>query len=80
MNIPFGSPSLQLKRSALTPPTVAVVETRFCIEVAKDFTSGALEFYDPSEWAKLQQLYGSLKHLQGHPTGPGADQGSAISR
>jgi len=49
---------------------------RFCIEVAKDFTSGALEFYDAQEWSKLQQLYGSLKHLQTEP----ATQQAAVTR
>ena len=33
MNIPSGVPSFQVKRSALTPPTVAVDERRFCIDV-----------------------------------------------
>src|SRR5262249_3943427 len=33
MNMPSGVPSFQVNRSALTPPTVAVAERRFCIEV-----------------------------------------------
>jgi hypothetical protein len=36
---------------------------RFCLEVAKDFSAGTLEFYDQREWETLQKLYGSLKHL-----------------
>lgn len=37
---------------------------RFCIEVAKAFTSGQCRFYDADEFALLQKLYGSLRHLQ----------------
>ncbi len=33
MNMPLGRPSFQVKRSALTPPTVALAETRRCIEL-----------------------------------------------
>jgi hypothetical protein len=33
MNMLLGRPSSQVKRSALTPPTVALAETRFCIEL-----------------------------------------------
>ena len=35
MNIPLGRPSSKVKRSALTPPTVAVDDTRFCIDVTR---------------------------------------------
>ncbi|MBI4641497.1 MAG: DUF1177 domain-containing protein [Candidatus Tectomicrobia bacterium] len=38
--------------------------TRFCIEVAKAFGEGKCRFYDPDEFAKIVQLYGSMKHLQ----------------
>ncbi len=38
--------------------------TRFCIEVAKAFGEGKCRFYDPEEFAKIVQLYGSMKHLQ----------------
>lgn len=38
---------------------------RFCIEAAKAFTSGRCQFYDADEFALLQTLYGSLRHLQG---------------
>lgn len=37
---------------------------RFCVEVAKDFTSGIAHFYDPAEFARLVELYGSMRHLQ----------------
>lgn len=38
--------------------------TRFAVEVAKEFTKGGCNFYDTSEFAHLQKLYGSLNHLQ----------------
>jgi hypothetical protein len=54
---------------------------RFCIEVAKEFTSGHLEFYDHEEWTLLQELYGSLKHLQTPPTkAPPAAEGTKAVR
>lgn len=37
---------------------------RFSVEVAKAFTQGQCQFYDLNEFALLQKLYGSLKHLQ----------------
>jgi len=37
---------------------------RFCLEVAKAFTAGQCRFYDADEFALIQQLYGSLGHLQ----------------
>lgn len=37
---------------------------RFAIEVAKSFGAGKCSFYDPEEYAKLVELYGSMKHLQ----------------
>lgn len=37
---------------------------RYCIEVAKEYTRGNFEFYDVEEFQKLEQLYGSMKHLQ----------------
>lgn len=37
---------------------------RFCIEVAKEYTRGGFEFYDIEEFQRLEQLYGSMKHLQ----------------
>jgi hypothetical protein len=39
--------------------------TRFCIEVAKAFTEGKCRFYDEMEYARLVELYGSMKHLRG---------------
>jgi hypothetical protein len=38
---------------------------RFCVEVAKEFSSGALTFYDAAEHARLVELYGSLGRLVG---------------
>ncbi len=37
---------------------------RFCLEVAKSFTAGTCAFYSEQEFARLQQLYGPMKHLQ----------------
>ncbi len=37
---------------------------RFCIEVAKAYGMGACRFYDPEEFARLQALYGSMRHMQ----------------
>ena len=38
--------------------------TRFAVEVAKAYTSERARFYDPGEFARIVQLYGSMKHLQ----------------
>lgn len=37
---------------------------RFVVEVAKAFGQGRCSFYDEVEFKRLQQLYGSMKHLQ----------------
>ncbi|GGB52954.1 DUF1177 family protein [Virgibacillus dakarensis] len=37
---------------------------RFCIEVAKEYTQGQFDFYDEEEFNHLEELYGSMKHLQ----------------
>lgn len=37
---------------------------RYAIEVAKEYTAGTLKFYDEKEYDHLQNLYGSMKHLQ----------------
>lgn len=37
---------------------------RFCIEVAKSFGRGECQFYDAEEFAIIQELYGSMSHLQ----------------
>ncbi|MBP1043932.1 DUF1177 domain-containing protein [Vagococcus sp. BWB3-3] len=37
---------------------------KFGIEVAKEFGSGATQFYSPAEYGRLTQLYGSLAQLQ----------------
>ncbi len=37
---------------------------RFCVEVAKDYTEGKCSFYDREEFQKLQNMYGSMSHLQ----------------
>lgn len=33
----------------------------YAVEVAKEFTGGKVEFYDAEEFARLQQLYGSMR-------------------
>ena len=35
-----------------------------CLRVAKAFGRGQCSFYDEEEYARLQKLYGSMKHLQ----------------
>ncbi len=37
---------------------------RFCIEVAKGYGAGWLQFFDAAEWDELQRRYGSLAFLQ----------------
>lgn len=37
---------------------------RFSIEVAKEFTQKQIEFYDKAEYNRLEELYGTMKHLQ----------------
>jgi len=37
---------------------------RFCLEVAKAFGAKTCRFYDETEFARLQQLYGEMTHLQ----------------
>jgi len=37
--------------------------TRFCVEVAKDFTSGDCLFYDEEEYTKLVKMYGDMAHV-----------------
>lgn len=37
---------------------------RFAVEIAKRFGDGTCRFYDPSEFAKILDLYGSMTHLQ----------------
>jgi hypothetical protein len=37
---------------------------RFCIEVANRFGEGKCAFYDPAESARLEERYGSMRHLQ----------------
>jgi hypothetical protein len=45
---------------------VSDIETtvRFCLEVAKAFGQGELDFYDAQEFERLVDLYGSMEHLQ----------------
>lgn len=38
--------------------------SQFCVEVAKDYTSGRCSFYDEQEFDRLVTLYGSMRHLQ----------------
>ncbi|OQS40903.1 DUF1177 domain-containing protein [Chromobacterium haemolyticum] len=37
---------------------------KFALEVAKEFGRGGCQFYDAKEYARLLELYGSLRHLQ----------------
>jgi hypothetical protein len=37
---------------------------RFSVEVAKAFTSGRTQLYDPAEFSRLVSLYGTMEHLQ----------------
>ncbi|WP_158780457.1 DUF1177 domain-containing protein [Pantoea sp. BAV 3049] len=37
---------------------------KYAVEVAKEFTRGTCQFYDKAEYQRLQDLYGSLAHLQ----------------
>jgi len=37
---------------------------RFAVEVAKAFAVGSIRFYDPAEFERLVNLYGSMRHLQ----------------
>ncbi len=37
---------------------------RFCLEVAKAFGNNTCRFYDPDEFRRIHDLYGSMKHLQ----------------
>lgn len=37
---------------------------KYAVEVAKEFTRGTCQFYNKEEFQRLQDLYGSLAHLQ----------------
>ena len=37
---------------------------RFMLETAKAFGRGECKFYDEEEFSRLENLYGSMKHLQ----------------
>ncbi len=37
---------------------------KYAVEVAKEFTRGTCQFYNKDEFQRLQDLYGSLAHLQ----------------
>ena len=37
--------------------------TRFCVEVAKEFTSRNCKFYDEEEFKKLTKLYGDMSKI-----------------
>lgn len=41
---------------------------RFCLEVAKAVGEGTCSLYDPQEYQRIVELYGSMSHLQ-HPRG-----------
>jgi hypothetical protein len=44
---------------------------RFCLEVAKEFGEGRARFYDEDEFARMVELYGSMKVLQTFGRGSG---------
>lgn len=44
--------------------TDIALAARYAIEVAKEFTAGVTQFYDPQEFEHITKLYGSMKHLQ----------------
>jgi hypothetical protein len=44
---------------------------RFVVEVAKGYTAGSVAFFDPREFARLEQLYGSMRRLQTQGEPPG---------
>ncbi|KWC91765.1 DUF1177 domain-containing protein [Burkholderia cepacia] len=44
-------------------PDIALA-VKFAVEVAKEFGRGTCAFYDPEEYARLFELYGSMAHLQ----------------
>ena len=52
---------------------------RFCIELAKEFTAGALELFDAAEWSRLVTLYGRLDRFQDEIAKEGA-AGQAVVR
>ncbi|MBW1732016.1 MAG: DUF1177 domain-containing protein [Deltaproteobacteria bacterium] len=45
-------------------PFALEATTRFCVEVAKSFGMGRCHFYDGEEFARINELYGSMKVLQ----------------
>lgn len=45
--------------------------TRFCVEIAKDLGARRCSFYDPAEYERLVDRYGSMRHLQARETGTG---------
>lgn len=49
--------------------------SRFCLEVAKAFTSGSCRFFDAGEFSLMKRLYGSMEHLMG----PGSPAVSAAT-
>lgn len=56
--------------SAATGPAFAdmgydiAAAVKFSIETAKELTNGTCTFYDPQEFAKITELFGSMKILQ----------------
>ena len=69
-----GAPVIGVATTASTPvpgsasganqPFCLEMAARFCVEVAKAYTSGGCSFYDEKEFSHLIELYGSLSHLQ----------------
>lgn len=44
--------------------TDIALAARFCLEVAKEWGAGTLQFRDAAEFAQLEELYGPATHLQ----------------
>ena len=50
--------------SGASQPADIEAAARFCLEVAKAFGQGTCSFFDPGEFQRLADLYGSMEHLQ----------------
>ena len=65
---------VELERTACPQINDCEQAARFCVEVAKAYTRGQCNIYDPEEYAVLLARYGSMAHLRGMGsfTGDGA--------
>lgn len=50
--------------TGVTQAADAEMAVRFVVEVAKAFGAGRCQFFNPQEFARLHELYGSMSHLQ----------------